>query len=1052
MVLLEERIKRITNGKEYPLEPNKPRNWLSILTLPPSSPQINTMIEWSNLLPSTMNGLAHILKEITQNDHPYKHQEQAITHLLSTSISEWQQDLIINGGTYSGKSLSFVVPGITKILTGELDFFVVFYPSKQLLLDQFDRMKELVVKLAEETGKRLTVKMYSGDIKNKESSMETFSPKKKELFETEQHPPNILLATFDKVWYQLISGKMNPLLEKILNCQYLVFDEIHAFEGFAAAIIKGFIKIHKLLNPNSRFILSSATIDNVQGFRDDFLPSAEIITCPPVHGEQMFLGVTKEHTIPLLVELWEGLKSLPGKICLVFLDSKEEIELLTQKLCTKLKQDDPYFDSDTIVMIHADLPYSQRKQVLDEIRKEEQNKIRILLSSSVLELGVNLQNVQIVINIGIPITQKDGIVQRMARNRSKPGERRVNAFLFNLANPRDKFYWEHVDILRTILEKNTCNPILYPKENTKILAGLLILHLRYGINDFQQIMTFFLKEGIRTHELARQQYTKLICFKVIKKENGKVMFTNEGQEILEQKLQKNNILIPFSIRSISKDWSIMITHGLENDQYHEMMKPIGKISSLDVLKKGLPGNILHRNKQQYLVLDIDHQQKNIYTKHFLEGKKSETFSIPYNCLFDPVISVEVFPKKAFGKKIMNITFGQQTITMKPKALANANPERIIMNDTESTQNFSWQELTQEESEDLAIVEQVEGICFNLITIPQKKTNLSIKQLLKLFGEVLLIEAETILSIPLSEFGLIFNENQMAIYDKGEPNGNSEYLFKHLHLVAGKALDRLQTCSCKQGCKLCYGEILGLLPEGAKEWLVQLIKGMEKDGEMKYEECLEEQMVIQDNYQEGRIIALSDIHLTSELCYEDEFYQAISSLSKQVDIIIINGDLLDKPSEAGKKAFEKLQKLAHKEGFWSKLVFIKSSSIHDANIEQTASALYLDYALLETPVGEVLIVHGNKIGIDPGEVKTTTAEQAVIEAKNKLIQIGRSWLPRVTKETHLVIGHLHERFYNERWRVYGLGHWTEKGNTYHQKCLLIINCKEKYDIIKLLSYN
>ena len=116
---------------------------------------------------------------------------------------------------------------------------------------------------------------------------------------------------------------------------------------------------------------------------------------------------------------------------------------------------------------------------------------------------MNISNVQTVVNIGIPITQKDGIVQRFARNRSNPSERRVNFCIFDLANSRDNFYWHHLEILRTILETNACNPILYPKQNPKIIAGLLVLHLRYGIYDYQEIMSFFLKEGRKVYEIAR---------------------------------------------------------------------------------------------------------------------------------------------------------------------------------------------------------------------------------------------------------------------------------------------------------------------------------------------------------------------------------------------------------------------------------------------------------------------------------------------------------------------------------------------------------------------
>ena len=1056
MDIADKTSTKFNKERNFPLNYEKPREWVTIHKLAPSFPKINRELIWKDILPSEVNALADVIESIVNSPHPFEHQVKALEHLLESPSRKAKSSLIINGGTYSGKSLSFSIPGITKILMQKTDFFVVFYPSKQLLLDQFDRMKELVVKLEEKTSIRLTVKMYSGDISRSISSTQTRQVQKQELIETEQCPPNIILATFDKVWYQLMSGKKTPLLEKIMKCQYMVFDEIHAFEGFAAAIIRGFIKIHLKKNPKCQFVLSSATIDNVVSFRDDFLPDAEIITCPPVRGEQEFLGITKEHTIPILTELWQELETTLGKFCLVFLDSKEDIELLTERLCTKLKQIHPFFDVESVAMIHADLPYNQRKKILDEIKKGKRNKIRILFSSSVLELGVNLHNVQVVINIGVPITQKDGIVQRSARNRSKPDEKRVNIFIFDLANPRDDFYWHHLEILQNILETNACNPILYPKQNPKILAGLFVLHLRYEINDFQEIMTFFIKESLKVHELARQQYTKLVSLNVLKKEHGKVLFTSHGENILLQHLKSKNVLFPLSIRAISTDWTIKLKQGLDNNLYAVRTAQLGKISTRDVLKKGLPDNLIIRNRQKYLVTEVDHQQRNILVKKFIANKNIDNFSLPpMNRLYDPSISIGVFPKKVRGTKLVNINFGQINIQRKPKIIVNANPEKILLNDLNKDNNIFcfWQELTQQESDELAITEKSEGIIIGLETDLLKPKNLTIKKLLKLFGRILLIETEMVLSIPASEFSLAFNSNQLAIYDKGEPNGNAEYLFLHLQKVAQQTLQRLVQCPCERGCKNCYGEMIGLLPEDSKDYLKLLVKDLTNISELDFHDVTNKiRTNLQFKYQENRIVAVSDIHLTNELCYQEEFFEAISQLSKKADILIINGDLLDKISEEGWQVFSRLKTKALQEGFWSKLVFVRSSSIHDGNLEQFSGFLHQDYVYIETNTDQVLFVHGNKIGIDSNLANRIGIEVSAIQTKKELVKTGRSWLPKISEATHLVIGHLHYRFYNERFRVYGLGHWLKKGNPYHQKVVMILNSLNILDMIRLIPFD
>jgi len=1037
----------LKSREKFQVEPGSPCKWKLIHKLFATEPRKITGLTWQKLLPKNAQALAEVIEEITDSSTPYEHQEQAIRHLIS--LNKKKKDLIINGGTFSGKSLSFIVPSIVKLLNKETDFIAFFYPSKQLLLDQFERVKEYLVKFWEKTGIRLTCDKYSGDTgKSNEITID------QELQAVEQNPPNILLGTFDKVWYQIQEGNNNPLIEKMKKACYLVFDEIHAFDGYAAANIRGFIDVHKKINPGSQVVLSSATIADVEVFRDDFLPTARIITCPPVRGEQEFVGTTIEHTISLLVDIWKDFEKKPGKVCLVFLDSKEDIELLTKVLCQKLKDDCPFFDSATVEMIHADLPYHHRKKILDEIRKGNKNIIKILIASSVLELGVNIPNIQTVINIGIPITQKDGIVQRMARNRSVPGERRANAFIFDLSKKRDSFYWNNIEMLKEIIETNACNPILYPKLNPKIMAGQIILHLRYGINDIEKIMQFFLKQGNQYYQVARQQYTKFVTLGVLKKGNdGKIMFTSKGEEKLKVQAKKKNQLVPFSIRAIKNNWSIKMEMGSSNWNGKNTSN-LGKISSRDVLWKGLPDNIITRNKEQYIVTDFDRQLETIYVKKLLSKEKniSHPFGLT-NRLLDPQITSGIFAKKAKGTDLMDIRFGQVFIKQQPFAICNSNSDKIGFNKSidKSDGSSFWQELSRERSEELAITEESDGIIFSLKSDFVKSKELTIKKLLDYFGKVLQIEVEVVLSIPSNEFALAFNTNQLAVYDKGNPNGNSEYLFVNLQKTAEKALKRLTNCSCTDGCKNCYGEILGLFPKGLKESLKVLFDDLTRITEMELaEELLSEINPEQMNFKENKIIAFSDIHLTNMLCYQEEFYEALKQQSKQADIIIINGDLLDTISEESYQAFNEFKKMAIKEGFWSKLVLIRSSSIHDGNLEEFTGFLHQDYVEVEVGSEHVVFVHGNKVGLDASIIKDKGVESAALHAKQMLISDGRLWLPDIRSETHLVFGHLHTRFYNERYRVYGLGHWTRKGNPYHQQCIMILSSSFQ-DTLKLFSY-
>jgi len=511
----------------------------------------------------------------------------------------------------------------------------------------------------------------------------------------------------------------------------------------------------------------------------------------------------------------------------------------------------------------------------------------------------------------------------------------------------------------------------------------------------------------------------------------------------------NNSLIPFSIRAISDSYVIKQKMFLQSSMGEDNDVQIGKISVKDVLRRGLPGNIIVRNKQKYLVTEIDHHDMSIFVKKFITERQG-FFSQRKNRLLDPTITVGTFPKKVLGTKLLEVSFGQLVIRRRPVALANFSSKTRFHKKVRvpAEQLFFWQELTPQEVEEFAINEESEGLVLTLKTDLFNNSNLPTKKALEYLGKVLQVELEAVLSIPATELGLVCNDNQIALYDKGGANGNSAYVFSLLQRVAQKTLEHLVECSCSDGCKNCYGEILGLLPKGLKAIMQTLARDLTGMVGLPENDIPQEISQSQIN-NESRIIALSDIHLTSDHCFQEEFFKSLSTLSKQADILLINGDLLDKTSKEGWIAFQQLRAQALKEGFWSKLVFIRSSSIHDGNLEQFSGFLHQDYAQFEIGSEQVLFVHGNKVGINSTVVKSNGAERAAIQAKKDLIKYGRSWLPEITKETHLVFGHLHTRFYNERFRVYGLGHWTRKGASFDQQCVMVLSSCFP-DILKLFS--
>ncbi len=188
-----------------------------------------------------------------------------------------------------------------------------------------------------------------------------------------------------------------------------------------------------------------------------------------------------------------------------------------------------------------------------------------------------------------------------------------------------------------------------------------------------------------------------------------------------------------------------------------------------------------------------------------------------------------------------------------------------------------------------------------------------------------------------------------------------------------------------------------------------------------------------------------MHYDYPNCYRSEFLQAITLVAPKMDVIILNGDFLDSTSDYARKLFQGFIEHAEKENFITKLFFVRSSSIHDGVLDDFWGLPMNDYAELDTKIGRMICVHGNKVGLYA--IKEGEEELAAIRAKEGLITKPRKWLPKITPEHHVIFSHLHRRFYNERQRVYGTGCWVPSNNHRNEKIIMVIDDSDINDPIR-----
>lgn len=170
------------------------------------------------------NGILHPLCEriFTIHGKPirlYLHQEQAI------SMAEDKKSYVVTTGTGSGKSLSFFIPIIDRILreksASPLDKprtrAIVLYPMNALANSQKEEIEKFLKNY--QGAVSLTVGRYTGQ------------EGKEERQRLQSNPPDILLTNYMMLELVLMRHDDRPIVDNCEGLEFLVLDELHTYRG-----------------------------------------------------------------------------------------------------------------------------------------------------------------------------------------------------------------------------------------------------------------------------------------------------------------------------------------------------------------------------------------------------------------------------------------------------------------------------------------------------------------------------------------------------------------------------------------------------------------------------------------------------------------------------------------------------------------------------------------------------------------------------------------------------------------------------------------------------
>ena len=366
------------------------------------------------------------------------------------------QHLIILAPTAGGKTEACFFPVLSRMLSAGWTGLSVLYicPIKALLNNLDTRLQRYCALL----GRRAA--LWHGDVK---------THSRKQIL---RDPPDCLLTTPESLEVMLVSPHVDPS-SLFRNLQVVIIDEIHAFAGddrgwHLLAVLE---RLTRLAGREVQRLGLSATVGNPETLLDWLATSCtrERRVCLPLENHSSaevkldYVGSLQNAAV-VISRLHRGEKRL------VFVDSRARAEQLAQTL-RQLEV--------TTFVTHSSLSRAQRHMAEEAFVSRDDC---VIVATSVLELGIDIGNLDRVIQIDSPPTVSS-FLQRMGRTGRRAGTTR-NCLV--LATKDDTLV--QAAALLDLWSVGYIEPIIPPPEPWHILA--------------QQLMALALQE----HGIGRQDW------------------------------------------------------------------------------------------------------------------------------------------------------------------------------------------------------------------------------------------------------------------------------------------------------------------------------------------------------------------------------------------------------------------------------------------------------------------------------------------------------------------------------------------------------------------
>ena len=341
-------------------------------------------------IPTTIKKDLNTLLNHLEISQLYSHQREAIDKIFNG------ENIVITTGVSSGKSLCYQIPILDNYIENPQSRSLLLFPTKALTQDQNGSLQKMAENLTNIVGlkKKLQSNIYDGD---------TPAGQRTGI----RHLSQCIMTNPDMLHLGILPHHPN-WNDFFRNLKYVIIDEIHIYRGIFgshfANVIRRLKRIARKYGSNPQFILTSATVSNVKQFvnrlieeplsviDEDGSPSGQChfyLYNPPFINEELGIRQSSMRDVQDISLSFEknGLQSL------VFTQSRRSVELLLKNLQQIIT------DKNAVQGYRSGYLAGERRKIEEGLRD---GKIRIVISTNALELGIDIGGLDSVIINGYP--------------------------------------------------------------------------------------------------------------------------------------------------------------------------------------------------------------------------------------------------------------------------------------------------------------------------------------------------------------------------------------------------------------------------------------------------------------------------------------------------------------------------------------------------------------------------------------------------------------------------------------------------------------------------